>query len=50
MAKTEGEAYVQIVVGDKVVTKIVKSVHNDDSKETDRELTEQYGHEEKKKS
>jgi len=42
MAKTEGKTHIQVRVGDKVIQKIIKSIHNDDSKETDREITELY--------
>ena len=42
MAKTEGKTHIQVRVGDKVVRQIIKSVHNDDPRETDEELTEQY--------
>jgi len=42
MAKIEGKTHIQVRVGDKVIQKIIKSVHNDNPKETDREITEQY--------
>lgn len=42
MAKTEGKTHIQIRVGNKVIQKIIKSVHSDSPEETDRELTKQY--------
>lgn len=42
MAKTESKTRIQVRVGDKVTTKVITSIHNDDLKETDREITEQY--------
>lgn len=40
--KTEGKTHIQVRVGNKVTTKVIKSIHNDDQKETDREITAQY--------
>ncbi|MBA7644888.1 hypothetical protein ES703_52635 [subsurface metagenome] len=40
--KTEGKTHIQVRVGNKVVSQIIKSVHNNNIEETDREITEQY--------
>lgn len=40
--KTEGKTYIQVRVGNKVVSQVIKSVHNDNVEETDWELTKQY--------
>jgi len=42
MAKTEGRTHIQIRVGNKVITKVIKSIHNDSVEETDREITKAY--------
>lgn len=42
MAKTEGKTHIQVMIGDKVESKVITSIHNDNPKETDREIAEQY--------
>lgn len=42
MAKTEGKTHIQVKVGNKVIQKVIKSVHNTNPEETDRELTKAY--------
>lgn len=42
MAKTEGRTHIQVKVGNKVIQKVIKSVHNTSPEETDRELTKAY--------
>jgi len=49
MAKTEGKTYIQVRVGDKVETKVIKTTHNDDIAETDREIASQYEYEKEHK-
>lgn len=43
MPKTEGRTNIQVKVGNKVVQKTIKSVHNTNAGEVDREITKDYG-------
>lgn len=43
MAKTEGRTNIQVKVGNKVIQKVIKSVHNTNTAEVDREITKDYG-------
>lgn len=46
--KTEGKTNIQVRVDNKVTTKVIKSTHNDNPEETDREITESTHPEEEK--
>lgn len=41
--KTEGKTHIQVRVGNKVIQKVIKTVHNTNAAEVDREVTKNYG-------